>query len=480
MKKEELFDALGDIDPGIIKEAKDYKKHGNMRWTRYIAAVACAAILFGALVNIPTLRKDRVEDVPNPAVSEVISVKAQYPKITEREAGFEDVEYNGPMEWMRPLERNNDTASANKSTVEGGYTALMKELLASGDENTVCSPLNIYIALSMLSEITDGNTRAQILAALKANDIESLRKNVSALWQSNYANDPSFTCLLANSLWLNNDVKYKEETLKRLAGDYFISSFAGTPGSEDFDKALREWTDENTGGLLSEYTKNMSIKPGTVLELLSTIYYKAQWVHDFSPDLTKKESFHGVSGDSSVEMMHKTEVTNIYKAKNFSSVGLSLYESGSMYFFLPNEGRDVNALLSDPEVMKAIRFDEADKNNIRAEVAMSVPKFKVSSKSDLMDSLKTLGIRDALDPSLADFTPLTTEKKGLYLSKADHAALLEIDEKGVTGAAYTELAITEGAPVSDRKESFVLDRPFMFMVTGRDGSVLFSGIVRKI
>ena len=224
----------------------------------------------------------------------------------------------------------------------------------------------------------------------------------------------------------------------------------------------------------------MSIKPGTVLELLSTIYYKAQWVHDFSPDLTKKESFHGVSGDSSVEMMHKTEVTNIYKAKNFSSVGLSLYESGSMYFFLPNEGRDVNALLSDPEVMKAIRFDEADKNNIRAEVAMSVPKFKVSSKSDLMDSLKALGIRDALDPSLADFTPLTTEKKGLYLSKADHAALLEIDEKGVTGAAYTELAITEGAPVSDRKESFVLDRPFMFMVTGRDGSVLFSGIVRKI
>lgn len=81
----------------------------------------------------------------------------------------------------------------------------------------------------MLSEITDGNTRAQILAALKANDIESLRKNVSALWQSNYANDPSFTSLLANSLWLNSDVKYKEETLKRLAGDYFISSFAALP-----------------------------------------------------------------------------------------------------------------------------------------------------------------------------------------------------------------------------------------------------------
>ena len=27
---------------------------------------------------------------------------------------------------------------------------------------------------------------------------------------------------------------------------------------------------------------------------------------------------------------------------------------------------------------------------------------------------------------------------------------------------------------------FVLDRPFMFIVTGRDGSILFSGIVRNI
>ena len=58
--------------------------------------------------------------------------------------------------------------------------------------------------------------------------------------------------------------------------------------------------------------------------------------------------------------------------------------------------------------------------------------------------------------------------------------MLEIDEHGVIGAAYTELALTEGAMKEYDEIDFVLDRPFMFIVTGGDGSVLFSGVVRNI
>ena len=58
--------------------------------------------------------------------------------------------------------------------------------------------------------------------------------------------------------------------------------------------------------------------------------------------------------------------------------------------------------------------------------------------------------------------------------------MVEVDENGVTGAAYTELMMTEGAMLPDKEIDFVLDRPFMFVVTGADGAVLFSGIVRNI
>ena len=49
-------------------------------------------------------------------------------------------------------------------------------MLVSEDENTVCSPINLYIAFAMLAETSDGNTRQQILDMLGAQDMDTLRE----------------------------------------------------------------------------------------------------------------------------------------------------------------------------------------------------------------------------------------------------------------------------------------------------------------
>ena len=265
-----------------------------------------------------------------------------------------------------------------------------------------------------------------------------------------------------------------------LADKYYASSFSGVPGSAEMDQALRIWTDSNTGNLLTEYTKEMSLDSGTVLEILSAIYYKAMWTEEFQERNTEKAVFHGASGDTNADMMKKTDIFGVYHADNFTSLGLNLNDSGSMYFLLPDEGTDVNSIVSDSDVMKAVRHDGAEENYSSALVHLSVPKFRVSCKTDLLDAISSFGVTDALDASLADFSPLTMDKKEIYLSKAEHAAMIEIDEHGVTGAAYTELALTRGAAVEVDEMDFILDRPFMFIVTGADGSVLFSGVVRNI
>lgn len=171
---------------------------------------------------------------------------------------------------------------------------------------------------------------------------------------------------------------------------------------------------------------------------------------------------------------------SVYRTDKFTSLSLGLNDSGSMYFLLPNENVDVNMLVSDPDILKAIRYNGDDENWSVSEVHLSVPKFRVSGKVNLLDAVQALGVTDALDYTIADFTPLTTDKDNLYLSKAEHAAMIEIDEHGVTGAAYTELALAEGAAEPDDEIEFVLNRPFLFLVTGKDGSILFSGIVRNI
>ena len=481
MKKEELFETMGNLDPGMVEKAGKYQRSRRAAWKKWTATAACAVIIGGAVLGVTTWRNGR-EGSAVRYPSGVTTVLAAYPASVERTMDAQKfMESDAHWDWWDSYRELTAKSAELQSGMDAYYQNLMKQMLVSEDENTVCSPINLYIAFAMLAETSDGNTRQQILDMLGAQDMDTLRKNISSLWKSNYADTPALKSVLANSLWLDGEETYNDTTLQRLAEQYYASTFRGTPGSEEMNQALRTWTDDNTGGLLKEYTENMAIAPETVFELVSTIYYKAMWRENFWEVNTEKETFHGAAGDTTVDMMKKTEGMDVYQGEHFRAVSLSLQDSGSMYFLLPDENTDVNELVSDPDLMKVIRRDESSDNWYSPMVNLSVPKFKVSEKTDLIETVRALGVTDALDADLADFSPLTGDKENLYLSKADHAAMLEIDENGVTGAAYTELGISEtAAEIPDDEIDFVLDRPFLFLVTGQDGSLLFSGVVRNI
>lgn len=72
--------------------------------------------------------------------------------------------------------------------------------------------LNVYMALSMLAETTDGDSREQILELLGMEEIQDLRELTKAVWEQNYSNNDSI-CILANSLWLDTETAYKKETV---------------------------------------------------------------------------------------------------------------------------------------------------------------------------------------------------------------------------------------------------------------------------
>ena len=481
MKKEKLFEALSDIDETSVREAREYQVQKKPVWIRWTALAACAALVLLAIFGIPALKKGGSSNGEGVLPSGVIQVKAAYPEAIAGGTSAEDfLDSDAHWNWWKDYVEVFQNSEKINEDLAGYYSTMMEKLLASEDENTVCSPLNTYLAFAMLAETADGNTRQQLLDMLQVPDIETLRKNVSALMASNQLDTPILKSLLANSLWLNNAMNYEEDTLKLLAEQYCTSSFRGTPGSEEMNEALRAWIDENTGNLLQEYTKDMTLSKDLVLDIVSTIYYKAQWSQDFDPGLNTKETFHGTKADTTVDMMHRTDMMSAYRTDAFTAVALNLKDSGAMYFYLPNEGTDVNALLTDPDVLKAtMETDIDDPNRIYPLVNLSIPKFKVSGKTDLREILPELGITDALDPKLSDFTPLTKDRDDIYLAKAEHAAMIEIDEQGVTGAAYTELEL-DGAGAIIEEIDFVLDRPFMFVLTGKDGSVLFSGIIRNM
>ena len=382
-------------------------------------------------------------------------------------------------EWWKDYTEKVHKSQTVQAGMEQYYELIQKELLSDAtDHNAVCSPLNIYIALSMLAEVTDGNTRKQILDVLNVKDMDVLNKRIEAIWDANYVDTPALKSILANSIWLRNDIGYNEDTLKKLSVEYHASSYSGEMGSESMNQKLQKWTDEHTGELLTEYTKELKLKPESVLALISTVYYKASWDKDFPKEQTNKGIFHGASGDQSVPMMHNDIITNLYQTEHFQAVGLSLVDSGTMYFFLPKEGYKAQDIAADPEMIK-ICMEPVSMESNSALVHLTVPKFNDSAKTDLLECLKDIGITDVLSDKQADFTPLTKEIENIYLSSAEHAAMVKIDEEGVIGAAYTVLMMEAAGIIQDQVD-FIIDRPFVYAVAAPDGSILFTGVIQNI
>ena len=153
-----------------------------------------------------------------------------------------------------------------------------------------------------------------------------------------------------------------------------------------------------------------------------------------------------------------------------------------MWFLLPDEGVSPEELLSDGEAMDFLFT--ADKEEWEEQkfliVNKAVPKFDVSSQFDLGEGLRELGVTDVFDPEKSDFSPMTAGGAGgIVLSRADHAARVVIDEEGCTAAAFTVMAYAGAAKPPDEEVDFVLDRPFLFCITGISGLPLFVGVVNS-
>ena len=145
-----------------------------------------------------------------------------------------------------------------------------------------------------------------------------------------------------------------------------------------------------------------------------------------------------------------------------------------MVFVLPDEGVTPESLLARDGFLTELTGEYS-----MADVVWTVPRFDVKSSVDLKDVLKALGVTDAFDENVADFTPLTDS--GAVVSSVMQAARVKIDEDGVEAAAYTEIvadttAAEEPPPVVEMN----LNRPFLFVILNHANVPLFVGTVQTI
>ena len=410
---------------------------------------------------------------------------AAYPNEEDYYSANGDWDYDA---WKADYTAWQESYAALKDASEGYDTSLFtffsastaKILTGAGEENRIYSPINVWLALAMLAETTDGDTRQDILTLCGADDIETLREQASDVWQMAYSDDGNVTTILGSSQWLSNSLDYHQEVLDTLAESYYASTYYGEMGSEDFSQALRDWLNAQTGGLLSEQAEGIELSAETILALATTIYYKAAWVDEFSENNTYQQTFHALNGDIDCDFMHQTDTGYVYYGDGFMAMGLSLQQGGKMWLILPDEDTTVDAVLNGTDLTAFISTKSKSEWENRGyyQINLSLPKFDVCSNLGLIDSLASLGVTSVFDSAAADFSPLT-DTANVYVSSVEHAARVKIDEEGVEAAAYTVITAESAEAETPQQLDFTLDRPFLFAITDTKGLPLFVGVVNE-
>lgn len=380
--------------------------------------------------------------------------------------------------WWEDRNRQRNQPEGYADNLPPFFASTIPAILSADTENPVCSPLNIYMALALLAESTGGSSRQQILSVLNADGIESLRTQAGQVWNAHYSTDAATMSVLANSLWLDQDLSYQAETVDLLPKQYYASVFQGDLGSPAMNTALQTWLNEQTGGLLEQQTQGVEMSPDTVLALASTILYQAKWASEFQKENNEDGIFHAPGGDTPVTFMKRTLTYGPYFwGEGFAAVPLSIEGSGQMWLILPDEGIAPAALLSDGRALDLILgnpYESEDQASIR--VNLSLPKFDITADLRLEETLQTLGITQVFNPETADFSSILPQQPA-WLDSVQHAARVMIDEEGISAAAYTVMMSAGAARPPEDEVDFILDRPFLFVITSHDNLPLFAGVV---
>ena len=449
---------------------------------------ACAATPDTPNASAPPATEEQLDCIGNPTTQQLAAPVAvsmpQYPneaKYTASNGNFDSEKYDEDWDaWWESYQEKTADMTDPAALTHWFTTSIPALMQNAGKENRVCSPLNIYMALSMLAAVTGGETRQQILDAVDAESLDALQKQAAQLWAENSWDDGLVTSTLANSIWLRDGYNYNSETLQKLGEDFYASAFSGEMGSDAYNNILRDWINEHTGNLLTEQAGKLELNADTVLALVSTLYYSASWHDKFSSAATTQDVFHAPNGDVSTDFLHSSDSNTVYYGDGFSAIGLSLENSGRMWLLKPDEGVDAAELLQNEDTLGFLLANGGWSQTQRAIVNLSLPKFDVSSDLDILDTLAQLGMTDVLDGIKSDFTPLTAANDSLALTQAKHAARVKIDEDGCEAAAYTILGVEATAMMGPEDEiDFTLDNPFVFAITGIDGLPLFVGLVNQ-
>jgi len=354
--------------------------------------------------------------------------------------------------------------------------------------NIIFSPISLSLALSMALAGAETSTEEAMLEALRFSLPEdeiypTFNALMLAIEESQEkpmeeAEGDEFQLNIANSIWGQAGYDFKEEFLDILARNYgagmYLVDYIGNP--ENARQLINEWVEEETQEKIKDLIPQGAINTLTRMVLANAIYFNASWQYPFNENNTKKAPFTTLDGSQiDVDMMSLSGERLAYtKGDNFQAVNIPYLSSDfSMTVFVPDQGsfQDVEENLSSEQIANTLNDLKLQK------VTLKMPKFDYESTIGANDPLAALGMSNAFNPELADFSGITEVEK-LFISDVLHKATITVDEEGTEAAAATAIVMRATSIDPEEPIELTIDRPFLYFIQHiPTGAILFMGRV---
>ena len=320
-------------------------------------------------------------------------------------------------------------------------------------KNVIVSPLSAYQVLGLTTNGANGQSQEEMLLALENKDLEELNEiNLEILKVSK---DFS-TIEIANAIMTAFTPKEK-----------FVDIALQYESSIEPLKSVTQvnnWCNLKTHGKIPKIMDQLP--PNTVMVLLNALYFKGEWVKEFSENLTTTRAFYNFNDESKstqIPMMLAKDNYNYYEDSQQQIIEIPYKKDYmSAVIILPSQSIDINKYISkldDDTIQKLI------KKMSTKEVQLQLPKFELEFDSTLNEILQKMGMVQVFDQSLADLTGMKDEKD-IYIGQVLQKTYLKVDEKGSEAAAVTAVVVqTKSMPLNNNR--MIINRPFLFMLRNK-------------
>lgn len=346
-------------------------------------------------------------------------------------------------------------------------TAFAIKLLASEGafQPKECSPVGLWVALSVLAKSSEGATQRELVQLLDEScSIDSIDHTLSSIKELKALE-------LSLGLFAKEGIYWKESFLNAMKPLYAQIHMSTCPFHRPEEALLQinNWTKEATKGEIPEILHRDDIDEKTVSCLLSALYFSKNWVEPFKKGTSDWSPFYIGNGVRQVRTMHSSESLP-YASCSFGQYiekPLASEQEKGRYVvecFLPHHP------LSAQELEQALTLCRAQAS--RHKVSLSLPQSKGKSFTEWSNWLKKQGVF-SLFTDRAAFSRLASIP--LAVQQIKEGTTVSLTEAGVIVADVVAVTFRCTACFPEFPSIYLhFNRPFFFLVREKESDTVIS------